>query len=218
MIGWLSGRVVHQQEDTIVLNVNGVGYELSVSGRALASVANSAPEETPELTLVVYTDVRENAIALYGFLDQLEREVFLLLKKVKGVGSKVALAIVSWLEPERVLAAIAQADLSSLQTVPGVGKKLAERIAVELREQVGELVRDNQQLKPRLPHRIERVTVEGFATRDLPTEQGDVVMALEKLGFSIERAREVVLRVVAQQPSGASVATEELLRLSLANL
>jgi len=211
MIGWLAGRVVSQQGETLVVDVNGVGYAVTAS----ASVLGKLSGDYCSVELIIFTDVRENSIALYGFSDQLEREVFLLLKKVKGIGSKVALCIVSWFHPEQVLAAIGQADLTALQSVPGVGKKLAERIVVELREYVGELARE---VVVPLTQRIERnVSVQRLSgPASIP---GDVVLALEKLGFSSDRARDVVARVIEEHANSPALhKTDELLRLSLANL
>ena len=106
MIGALNGKVAAIGADSMILDVGGVGYEVAPSARVRTMITRSGQE----LSISIYTDVRENAIALYGFAEASERELFLLLKKVKGVGAKLALAIVSQLEPEVLLSAIGAGD------------------------------------------------------------------------------------------------------------
>ena len=228
MIGSLRGQVIHQGSDTIILDVHGVGYELTVTG----SIWARAPFKEP-LTMFVHTDVRENSISLFGFADLLEREVFLLLKKVKGIGSRTALAIISSIGPEGVLTGIGQQDVSALKRVSGVGNKTAERIIVELREQVAELIRDVVSTGGRAQAGGGKVIVGNFAAgpqaivprgpqRAVPSGvEGDVVLALEKLGFPGERARQVVTQAMKDAETGDPALIDdagELLRLALGRL
>ncbi len=227
MIGSLRGQVLHQGTDTIILDVQGVGYELTVTG----SIWARAPFKEP-LSLFVHTDVKENSISLYGFSDLLEREVFLLLKKVKGIGSRIALAIISSIGPEGVLLGIGQQDVSALKRVSGVGNKTAERIIVELREQVAELLKDVVSTGDRAQSGGGKVIVGNFAAgahsgsrapqKSVPGGvEGDVILALEKLGFSGDRARQVVTLAIKEAESADPALRDdagELLRLALGRL
>ncbi|MCB0345821.1 MAG: Holliday junction branch migration protein RuvA [Bdellovibrionales bacterium] len=215
MIGALNGKVAAIGADSMILDVGGVGYEVAPSARVRTMITRSGQE----LSISIYTDVRENAIALYGFAEASERELFLLLKKVKGVGAKLALAIVSQLEPEVLLSAIGAGDISALKGVSGVGKKTAERLIVELREKVSEMAREIGASIPTGPAKLE-TTMPGV-TAGAPSVAGDVVLALEKLGFPGERARSVVASTIKSQADAQPAAMKdagELLKLALANL
>ena len=172
MIGAIRGKILAERGATVVVDVNGVGYELTITDSARGKI----PENGGEVAFVVFTDVRENAIQLFGFADSQEKEIFLLLRKVKGIGSKVALAIISYLPPIEVLSAIGHSDTKALIEVPGVGKKLAERMIVELREYVGELARETE---TPLSRQVERSLITPGAPASL---ESDVMLALEKLG------------------------------------
>lgn len=186
MIASLRGNLSFLGGSRIVVDVGGVGYELHVTRGVLSQVRGIGEG----VAVVVYTDVKENSISLFGFANTLEREVFLLLKKVKGVGSKIALAIISAMGPERLLANIGRQDYSSLTAVPGIGKKLAERLVVELRESVGEMAYEiNGDLKSQL-----EIITDAAAEKEIDggNVAGDAVLALEKLGFSRERSQRAV--------------------------
>jgi len=135
MIGMLRGEVYTVNSKALVLDVQGVGYDITPSLALSASV-----EIGQQLKLVVFTDVKQDAIRLYGFVDQLEREVFKLLMMVKGIGAKSALDVISKIDKLDLLRIIAAADLSALQRVKGIGKKTAERILVELKDTVGKYI------------------------------------------------------------------------------
>lgn len=216
MIGFLRGVLMRKAGSQILLDVGGVGYELTVTASVLLATDAALGSE---LKLVVYTDVRENAIALFGFQEHAEKELFLLLKKVKGVGSRTALSIISWMRPEDLLSAIGRGDVTELQKVPGVGKKTAERLIVELREQVGLLAHDfsNEVLPDR------RTQVRPSASSGAPGVGAvmDSVLALEKLGFSAERAQSAVNSALAAGGNSAEALLKdpgELLRAALVNL
>ena len=210
MIGALRGTISQRLDDEIILDVNGVGYLLAVTSSVL-ELSDAAP-----VNLIVFTDVKENSISLSGFATARERQVFQLLKKVKGIGSKSAITIVSTLSAEGVLSSIARDDVSALKRVSGVGGKTAERILVELREAVSELVASVP--KP-LSGRIEKSR--DISPRRATSVQGmiaeDAMLALEKLGFPAERARLSVSEVLQESPDGANDAGT-LLRLALSRL
>ena len=183
MIARLKGVVEEISGSTITLDVHGVGYEIAASQGCLEGVSLGA-----EATIVIYTDVREDSIRLYGFHDHLERQVFLLLTRVSGVGAKTASDIISRIEKRELLRAIGEGDLTRLQQVKGIGRKTAERIIVELKDQVAEFA---------LAGRIERVAA--------PTGSGstldDAIAALQALGFPRREAEQAVRRVDGVTPN-----------------
>ena len=129
MIAKLKGTVDSIDEGSAVIDVNGVGYLVSASSRTLRDLEVGGP-----VTLLVETIVREDAIALYGFLETAERDWFRILTTVQGVGARVALSILSTLSPDEIARAIAAGDKASLSRPAGVGPKLAARLATELKD------------------------------------------------------------------------------------
>jgi len=133
MIALVSGTVAVRRSDHVVIDCGGVGYRLAVSSETLRHV----PAVGNEVILHAHLVVRDDALALYGFATEEERELFLMLLSVQSVGPKVALAVLSGGPPRELLGALAAGDAARFQAVPGVGKRTAERIIVELREKVG---------------------------------------------------------------------------------
>lgn len=133
MIAMVSGTVAVRRGDHVVVDCGGVGYRLAVSAETLRHV----PAVGKHVLLHSHLVVREDALALYGFATEEERELFLMLIGVQSVGPKVAIAVLSGGPPRELLAAVAAGDIARLQAAPGVGKRTAERIIVELREKVG---------------------------------------------------------------------------------
>jgi Holliday junction DNA helicase RuvA len=133
MIALLEGRVAVRRADHVVVSCGGVGYRLAVSAETLRHV----PRVGTETTLFTHLIVRDDALLLYGFATEEERDLFLLLIGVQAVGPKMALAVLSGGPPREVLGAVAAGDTARLQAAPGIGKRTAERIVVELREKVG---------------------------------------------------------------------------------
>jgi len=129
MIARLRGRVVARTTGGIVVDVNGVGYLVQATPSAAANGGD-------EITVETYLHVREDALQLYGFADAAERELFVQLLGVNGVGPKVALAIVSGSRPGELRKAIVREDVARFQAIPGIGKKTAERIVLELKEKI----------------------------------------------------------------------------------
>ena len=206
MIGQLNGEVSYCSTDTVVVDVNGVGYEVQLSSSFLASL-----EVGVKTKMFIYTDVRENAITLFGFERPQEKEVFLLLKKAKGVGSKLALAIISSSGAEGVLSAIGRGDAKALCKVPGVGKKTAERILVELSEGVSSYATRSPE-----GSKIEVTSAQsGYFKASI---EDDVVQALEKLGFSNEKAKKAVSDTISSLPQSGELKSGDLLREALSNL
>jgi holliday junction DNA helicase RuvA len=136
VIASVSGEVLVRRPDHVVIDANGVGYRLSVSAETLKAV----PAHGKDATLHAHLVARDDAIQLYGFASEEERDLFLSLTSVSGVGPKVAIAILSGGTPRELLKAIAAGDAKRFQAVPGIGKRTSERVIVELREKVaGEL-------------------------------------------------------------------------------
>ena len=133
MIAMVSGTVAVRRADHVVVDCGGVGYRLAVSAETLRHV----PAVGKDVLLHSHLVVRDDGLALYGFATEDERELFLMLIAVQSVGPKVALAVLSGGPPRELLAAVAAGDTARLQAAPGVGKRTAERIIVELREKVG---------------------------------------------------------------------------------
>ena len=133
MIALVSGTVAVRRADHVVIDCGGVGYRLAISAETLRHV----PAVGNQVTLHAHLVVRDDALALYGFATEEERELFLMLLGVQSVGPKVALAVLSGGPPRELLAALAAGDSGRFQAVPGIGKRTAERIIVELREKVG---------------------------------------------------------------------------------
>ena len=132
MIALISGTVAVRRADHVVIDCGGVGYQLAVSAQTLRHV----PAAGLEVTLHTHLVVRDDALQLYGFATEEERELFMMLLGVQSVGPKMALAVLSGGPPRELLAALAAGDTGRLQAVPGIGKRTAERIVVELREKV----------------------------------------------------------------------------------
>ena len=134
MIGRLTGKVVSQEADGgVVLDVAGVGYELAVP---LGTLGRLRVDDSGRVTLWVHTHVREDALALFGFADETERGAFRALLAVSNVGPKIAVAVLGALPAAELARAVARRDLAAMTAVPGVGKKIAERLLLELRDKL----------------------------------------------------------------------------------
>ena len=131
MIAHVSGTVTGREGDILVVDVNGVGYEVTAT---LSALSRSEPGTT--VTVPTYLHVREDAMQLFGFAAEAERRIFRLLLNVNGIGPKLALAIVSAQEPERIESAVLLGDVALLSSVSGVGKKTAERICLDLKDKI----------------------------------------------------------------------------------
>ena len=212
MIGALSGVISDMRQNDVIIDVNGVGYLVTVSH----SVIDACKGVGSSVSVVVYTEAKEYAICLYGFSEKVEKEVFLLLKRVKGVGSKIAMGILNALGAQVILASIGSGDASALQRVSGVGKKTAARIIVELGEQVCALAKGDELdgAKP-LKHTSSETVFPMPMTLHI-SEKMDTLLALEKLGVSGERAERAVNTAVGSL--GERAAAGELLKVALANL
>jgi Holliday junction DNA helicase RuvA len=170
MISMLRGEVAERGADHLTLMCGGVGYGLAVSAQTLAAVGPVGHEATLHTHLIV----RDDALTLVGFSEASERDLFLMLLGVQSVGPKVALAVLSGGPPRDLLAALAAGDTARLQAVPGIGKRTAERIIVELREKVGVTLPDGAEVVIRRsddPRSVAREGLLGLGYTPLEVDQ-----------------------------------------------
>ena len=202
MIAWLEGTLREKAPTRIVLDVQGVGYELLVP----LSTFKTLPDLGKTVSLLVHTAVREDAIQLFGFATALEKELFYLLRKASRVGPKLAQSILSGMEPASLLRVLRTADVKGLRKAPGVGPKLAERIAVELRDEA-----------EKLAGRIGPDGSDGDSTSLADIEPGEELLsALVNLGYPTNQAERVVEAALEEAPPDSSL--EELIRVALRRL
>jgi Holliday junction DNA helicase RuvA len=195
MIAQLTGTVRHLASEKVVLDVGGVGYAISLTPRSSAHLVLGSV-----LTLSTTLIVREDSLTLFGFLDHQERDIFEILQSVSGIGPKVALAITGALTPEQLATAIASEDVKTIEKVPGIGKKGAQRLILELK---GKLVSDS----------APSISVAHHAVRD------QLLSALTGLGFSAKEsdiAINATLNLLAEEGSDPSnYPLADLLKLAL---
>lgn len=193
MIGFLRGVLIAKKPPSLLLDVRGVGYEID----APMSTFYGLPEVGAEVTLYTHLSIREDAHSLFGFISESDRALFRTLIKVNGVGAKLALAILSGLSAEEFHRCVEYQDTARLVRLPGVGKKTAERLIIELRD--------------RLPG-IDRVTLPGAGTLSMPEASpvDDAQSALVSLGFKPQDAALLVKKIAAEGKT-----SEEIIRLAL---
>jgi holliday junction DNA helicase RuvA len=175
MIGYLRGRVLEKRPNQVLLDVQGVGYDLAIP----VSTYYQLPEPPAEVQLHVHTHVREDALALFGFVTLGEKKMFEKLMTVSGIGPRLAITILSGLEAPELVRSIRGNDLVRLTHIPGVGKKTAERMVLELRDKLAEV-------------EGERMVAAGA----LPQDHQDVVSALLNLGYQRAPAEKALARAV----------------------
>jgi Holliday junction DNA helicase RuvA len=203
MIGKLKGVLDAYGEDFIIVDVQGVGYEVYCSARTLQEL----PRAGEVVTLAIETHVREDQIRLFGFLSDLDREWFRLLRTVQGVGAKVALSILGTLQPGELASAIALRDKAMIARAPGVGPKVAERIATELKDRA-----------PAYANADPAVIRLSGAVDDkrAPQPVSDAVSALVNLGYGRPQAAAAI--ATATRTAGENADARQLIRLGLKEL
>ena len=197
MIGYLKGKVLYSDAGTIVLETGGVGYEVQCSGAAFAKLVTDGAGE-----LYTYLQVREDGVSLFGFVSMEEKNMFLKLISVSGVGPKMGIGILSSMNVGELAAAIASSDVKMLSTVKGLGKKTAERIVLEQREKVSAAA---------LPS--------AGAVQDMPAEkvtdrEEEAIVGLMSLGYT----RNESLRAVRRAVEGGAASVEEIVMSALKNM
>jgi Holliday junction DNA helicase RuvA len=199
MIAHLSGQLLRKSTQSLIVDAGGIGYEVM----APLSTFYALPEEGEGVNLHIYTHVREDALLLFGFHTRLEKDLFLMLIGVSGIGPKLAVNILSGIGPGELQEAIARGDALRLQSIPGVGKKTAERIALELKDLALKSLGDRE---------IPPVTLQEDREREL---LDDALSALTNLGYQAKSARKALEMVCEGQ---STVTLEVLIREALRKL
>ncbi|MGE5797050.1 MAG: Holliday junction branch migration protein RuvA, partial [Ignavibacteria bacterium] len=135
MIGFLSGKIISSKPTKILLDVNGVGYLVNISINTFEKIS-----EKNSVSLYIHTNVKEDSISLYGFYSEVEKEMFELLIGINGIGPKLAIGILSGIQVDELKNAIQSGDVSRMIAVPGIGRKTAERVVLELKNKVDQIV------------------------------------------------------------------------------
>lgn len=202
MIGRLTGRLLERSPDRVVIDIGGVGYDVRIP---LSTFYRLSPAGAPQpVSLHVHTHVREDALQLFGFATPSEREIFELLIAISGIGPRIALAFLSGIGVDELREAVVTGDRDRLCRIPGVGKKTAERVLLELRDKLG------------LPE-------EAKATHAVPADgpaptgvSDDAVSALVNLGYGVSVAEKAVARALGDGEEDPGL--EDVLKRSLRNL
>jgi Holliday junction DNA helicase RuvA len=196
MIAYIRGILAEKDPTRVVIEAAGVGYELLIA----LSTYDCLPREGEEVKLLAYHNVREDDEILFGFANAQERELFIKLTGVSGVGPKIALAILSGGSVGEISLAIASGNAKRIASVKGVGKKTAEKICIELKDKVNPLV---------------ALSASGRKGEDASPMLRDAILALSALGFNEETANKMVSQVVAKEPQVKDV--ETIIRMALSS-
>ncbi len=198
MIGWLSGQIVDKhQPGKLVVDVNGVGYDVETSLNTFFQIDN----QNKAVGLHIHTVVREDALLLYGFLEKEERALFRALIKVNGVGPKLAMTILSSISPNEFIQCIQQENSALLTKLPGIGKKTAERLVVEMRDSMKQFGSVSSDFNTKSASKIR--------------SQDEAISALEALGYKPQEATKAVNKIDDGIKSCEQLIREALQILSL---
>ncbi len=192
MIGQLRGVIVQQKAPMLVLDVNGVGYELQAPMTTFYRLSEAVKNGQEPLTLYTHLQVREDAHQLFGFFQPRDRQLFRELIKVSGVGPKLALAILSGMDVETFVAAIRHQDVKSLVSLPGLGKKTAERLVIEMQDRLKNMfsVSENNDV-----NRAQDAAVVDFFTESASQPVQEAEEALVALGYKPQQARQTIAKL-----------------------
>ncbi|MBQ6381955.1 MAG: Holliday junction branch migration protein RuvA [Clostridia bacterium] len=196
MIYSLKGTLVTADVHFAVIEVGGIGFKCFCSTRTLAQL----PQAGKEVFLLTYMNVREDAIELYGFCDKTELDCYKLLIDVKGIGPKAAMSILSTLTPDRLALAVASKDFKAIQAAPGIGRKGAEMVILELKDKLGALDIESGEI------------VEEVADVSVSASKKDAIDALVSLGYSQSDAAKAIAK------AGKGLSTEDLIKYALTHL
>jgi Holliday junction DNA helicase RuvA len=193
MIAHIQGKLVEKSPTDVVIDCNGVGYHIHISLHTYGLLPQSAIVKLYTCLLI-----KEDAHSLYGFMEKAERELFKLLISVSGIGAGIARTMLSSLDPKQIIAAIANGDVGTVQSIKGIGAKTAQRVILDLRDKVLKL------------HDLGEVSIVSYNTN-----RDEALSALEVLGFLRKNAEKVVDKIMKEQPE-ASI--ETIIKLALKNL
>ncbi len=204
MIAFINGIVEDYSEDSVILSVNGIGYEVKVSGDTIASL----PSIGEMLKLYTYTYVREDAFCLYGFLTKDDLEIFKKLITVSGIGPKGGLAVLSVMSADDLRFAILAGDAKMIATAPGIGKKTAERVILDLRDKIS--------MEDTMIHRqmVEQSSQPGGQSGDNQIRT-EAVEALTALGYTAQEALQAVKKVDITETSDVEAVLKAALKYML---
>jgi holliday junction DNA helicase RuvA len=206
MIGRLQGILLSKGESEVLLDVHGVAYEVEVPANTLYQM----PDSGQSLVLFTHLSIREDAHHLYGFLELRERSLFRLLIKVNGIGPKLALGIMSGMESGAFAAAVARNDTAALVRIPGVGRKTAERLVIELRDKLAQW---------ELEHGVAPAPRATSGKPEGKDRYQEAEAALISLGYKPQEASRAIVHAAAQLEQGEQqAATEQLIRVALKSL
>lgn len=195
MIAFVRGNFIFRSPAQVIVDVNGIGYELQISLHTYSAISNSKSGQ-----LATYLHITENAQTLFGFFEAAEKDLFLQLISVSGVGASTARMMLSGMEPDEIVKAIIQNNVRQLESIKGIGKKTAERLIVELKDRLGKQT---------------TISAEAFTTANNTIEQ-DALIALTSLGIARPAAESALRKAVKTMPDNINL--EELIRLSLKNM
>lgn len=195
MIAYLKGKLVHKEPTLVQIEVNGVGYQVSISLNTFSEI-----KDREDLKIFTYLHVREDAHILYGFVSEAEKQMFLQLISVNGVGPNTALVVLSYLPPTDLRSAIVREDAAALQAVKGIGGKTAQRIILELKDKLKKDLGDEEPGKTGMVHN---------------TVRREALTALVTLGISKPAAEKSIDSILKRM--GTSVSLEELVKQALKN-
>ena len=190
MIGFLTGKIISAKPTQILLDVNGVGYVVNISINTFEKISDKE-----KVSLFIHTNVKEDSISLFGFFTQSEKEMFELLISISGIGPKVSLGILSGIAVDDLKGAISSGNISRLVAIPGIGRKTAERVVLELR------------------NKVETIRPEG--TTQESSAKDEAIAALSTLGYQRQISEKVVRDLISEN---AKLSLEELIRKALVNL
>lgn len=201
MIARLSGTIVHKTVSQCIIDTNGVGYEVTVP----LNTYYDLPECGVPVTLLIHTHVKEDAIVLYGFSTELERDIFKQLISVSGIGPKQAVNILSGINPSALISAIQNDDINKLTMIPGIGKKMAGRLILELKDKLPDITQIGGETRKSTPVELENI-------------KRDALSALVNLGYKTNMAKAAIEQICetleSSTPSLDSLLKEALRYLS----
>lgn len=202
MIGYLSGKLLKKDANTVIIDVNGVGYEVTIP----LSTFYDLGEIGEDVELRIYTYVREDTLQLFGFKTLREKELYLKLISVQGIGAKSGISMLSGMSSDEIIVAIRTDDFVRLTSIPGVGKKTAERIVIELRDKLNDL---------QTGETVGTMSEDARPLEAVDAVYDDALSALVNLGYQQNAAAKALKKAIQD---GTEMSVQKLLRKSLQNL
>lgn len=190
MIAHIQGKLVEKTPTEVVIDCGGVGYEIHISLHTYSQIP-----ESEQIKLYTFLQIKEDAHSLFGFAEKKERELFKLLISVSGIGANTARTMLSSLQPEQIIQAIASNDVRTIQSIKGIGLKTAQRVIIDLKDKV-----------------LKIYQIEEISTGSYNTNKEEALSALEVLGYLRKNAEKALEKIIANNPSAT---VEELIKQAL---